>query len=183
LIFFATKMIEKKMTIEPPEQSWYVLHTKSRFENVVNEGLYKKSLEVFLPKIKIRSKRKDRRMMIQVPLFPGYIFVKSDLNPNEHLGILRTAGVVKFVGNNKGPLPVVAETIESLKIIVAGDKDVITGTRFKKGDKILVVSGPFTGITGYFIQYRGQERVVVHIEALGQFAAVNVNEDDVELLR
>ena len=43
------------------ERFWYVLHTKSRFENVVNEGLIKKSFEVFLPKIKVRSRRRDRR--------------------------------------------------------------------------------------------------------------------------
>ncbi len=54
---------------------WYVLHTKSRFENVVNDGLMNKSVEVFLPKIQVRSKRRDRKAMISVPLFPGYIFV------------------------------------------------------------------------------------------------------------
>jgi len=60
---------------------WYVLHTKSRFENVVNDGLGKKSIEVFLPKITVKSKRRDRKAMIRVPLFPGYLFVKTDLAP------------------------------------------------------------------------------------------------------
>ncbi len=161
---------------------WYVLHTKSRFENVVNEGLIKKSMEVFLPKVRVRSKRRDRRVMLDVPLFPGYVFVKTDLNPNEHLDILKTAGAVRLIGNKDGPLSVEADTINSLKIMVAGGDDIITGTRFKKGDKIIVVDGPFAGIMGHFIQYRGQGRVVVHIDVLGQYAAVNVSEDEVELL-
>ncbi|MFH2066043.1 MAG: UpxY family transcription antiterminator [Pseudomonadota bacterium] len=160
--------------------AWYVLHTKSRFENVVRDGLEKKSFEAFLPKIKVKSKRRDRKLMIQVPLFPGYLFVRTDLNPPRHLDILKTAGVVRFIGNTGGPLPVFEETIESLKIMVLGGEEIITGTRFKEGDKIVVVNGPFTGITGQFIQYRGQGRVVVNIDALGQFAAVNVDEDDVE---
>ena len=58
--------------------SWYVLHTKSRFENVVYDGLCKKSVDVFLPKVMVRSKRRDRKLMIRVPLFPGYVFVKTD---------------------------------------------------------------------------------------------------------
>ena len=62
-------------------RAWYVLHTKSRFENVVNEGLLGKEKEVYLPKILVRSRRRDRKAMIRVPLFPGYIFVKTDLNP------------------------------------------------------------------------------------------------------
>ncbi len=159
---------------------WYVLHTKSRFENVVNDGLNKKSLEVYNPRIKVRSKRRDRKVMIKVPLFPGYVFVKTDLNHSEYLEILKTAGVVRFIGNSSGPIPVMDEEIGSLKIMTETEEQVVTGTRFKKEDKVVVVSGPFAGVTGYFIQYRGQGRVVVDIEALGQFAAVNVNEEDLE---
>lgn len=58
----------KMTTVLQP--TWYVLHTKSRFENVVHDGLFKKNIEVYLPKIKVPSKRRDRRMMIRVPLFP-----------------------------------------------------------------------------------------------------------------
>ncbi len=69
------------MTLAKLSPAWYALHTRSRFENVVTEGLDKKKIEVFLPKISVRSKRLDRKKIIQVPLFPGYIFVKSDLSP------------------------------------------------------------------------------------------------------
>jgi len=162
--------------------AWYALHTKSRFENVVNEGLSKKALDVFLPKITVKSRRRDRRKMIRVPLFPGYVFVRTDLNPYEHVEILKTTGAVRLIGSTRGPVPIADGTIDSLKIMVATDEEVITGTRFKKGDRVLVVRGPFAGVTGVFASYRGDGRVVVNIEALGQFAAVNVQADDVEKL-
>ncbi len=163
-------------------RSWYVLHTKSRFENVVNEGLTKKSIEIFLPKVKVRSKRRDRKAMIQVPLFPGYVFVKTDLNPYEHIEIVKTVGAVRIIGSKDRPVAVPEVNIESLKIMMAGNNSVITGTRFKKGDTIMVVDGPFAGVTGTFIRYKGKERVVVYIEALGQFASVEVREDEVEII-
>lgn len=170
------------MTVDQFIPSWYVLHTKSRFENVVNDGLQKKKVDVFLPKIKVRSKRRDRKMMIQVPLFPGYVFVKTDLHPDEHLGILKTAGVVRMIGSHSGPVSVPDKTIDSLRIMVNAEEDILTGTRFRQGDKIMVVAGPFAGVMGQFVQYRGLGRVIVDIDALGQFAAVNVGEDDVEPL-
>ena len=170
------------MKIHEFEPAWYVLHTKSRFENVVNEGLLKKSMDVFLPKIKVPSKRRDRKLLIHVPLFPGYLFVKTDLNPYEHIEIVKTVGAVRLVGNKDGPIPVAQETVDSLKIMVAAEGQVITGTRFKKGDHVMVIQGPFAGVKGTFVRYRGRGRVVVDIEALGQFAGVEVEEEDLELL-
>jgi transcription elongation factor/antiterminator RfaH len=162
------------------EAAWYVAHTRSRFEQVVFDGLERKSLEAFLPKITAMSKRRDRRKKIRVPLFPGYIFLRSDLSPTERLEIVKTVGVVRLVGNKDGPVPVPDEAIESLKIMVVGDDPVETGTRFRKGDRVMVVEGPFAGVTGTFVRYRGYDRIVVAIEALGQYAAVSVSEDQVE---
>lgn len=164
------------------QPAWYVLHTKSRFENVVHDGLYKKSVEVFLPKIKVRSKRRDRRLMIRVPLFPGYLFVRTNLDPYHHLEIVKTAGAVRLIGAKGGPVPVSDETVESLKIMVSADQPVQTGYRLQHGDRVLVIAGPFVGVTGTFVHYRGKGRVVVNIDALGQYAGVEVDESDIELL-
>ncbi|MFC1798220.1 UpxY family transcription antiterminator [Thermodesulfobacteriota bacterium] len=170
------------MNTKPLTFSWYVLHTKSRFENVVYDGLAKKSLETFLPKVKVKSKRRDRNLMIQIPLFPGYLFVKTDLNPREHLEIVKTAGAVRLIGTKTGPLPVSNETVESLRIMISTDLPVTTGNAFRKGDRVMVVHGPFAGVRGIFARYRGKGRVVVNVDALGQFAQVDVDEDDLEIL-
>lgn len=164
-------------------QGWYALHTKSRFENIVREGLSKKSIEVFLPKMKVRSKRKDRVKTILVPLFPGYLFVRTNLDPREHLEIVKTIGAIRLIGTSEGPTRIPDETIESLKIMVTGENEVFTGPSFQPGDKIMVISGPFEGVTGKFVRHKGQKgRVMVYIGALGQFAAVEVDKDDIELL-
>jgi len=162
--------------------NWYALHTKSRAENVVHYGLSKKSVEVFLPRITVTSNRKDRKKLIRVPLFPGYLFVKSDLSATHHLEIVKTAGAVKLLGNKQGPVSVPDDTIESLKIMVASEQPVATGYQFNQGDRVMVIDGPFTGVVGVFERYGAIGRIVVYIEALGQFAAVEVNAEDVEKL-
>lgn len=165
------------------QPAWYVLHVKSRFENVVNEGLTQKSFEAFLPKIRVRSRRRDRVKMIDVPLFPGYLFVRTSLEPTLHLEIVKVVGAVRLIGNRTGPpVPVPDEVISSLRVMVSADGTITTGARLKRGDRVMVMSGPFAGIIGVFSRYRGKSRVIVNIEILGQFAAVEVSEDDVELL-
>ncbi len=170
------------MKIDQLEWHWYVLHTRSRFERVVHEGLAKKSHEVFLPKVRVRSRRRDRRVILDVPLFPGYVFIRSNLHPDHHLDILKTVGAVRLIGNKAVPVPVPDETIDSLKIMVSSDTRIDTGRRLRKGDRVMVVRGPFTGVVGTFAHYRGAGRVVVHIEALGQYASVEVDEEDIEAL-
>ena len=164
------------------ERLWYVMHTKSRHEKVVNDQLLKKSIEAYLPIVTVRSKRRDRKAMIRVPLFPGYLFVKTDLHPNSHLEVVKTAGAVRLIGNHQGPLPVPDEAVESLQIMVDSNNTVTTGHRLETGDKVIVVYGPFAGVTGTFVRYGGKGRVIVNIEALGQFAAVEVSEEDIEII-
>jgi len=87
------------------------------------------------------------------------------------------------VGNLQGPVSISSESIESLKIMVQGSQEILIGSKFKQGDRVMVVSGPFAGVMGAFVRYRGKGRVVVNIEALGQYASVNVSEDDIEMIR
>ncbi len=162
--------------------AWYVLHTRSRFEKVVDTGLRGKRIETFLPLIRVRSKRRDRLKMIDVPLFPGYTFVQTDLDPRHHLKILKTVGAVRLVGNTDGPIAVPTDHVESIKIMVRTGLDVCAGEQFKEGDPVLVVAGPLMGVTGYFVRYGSQGRVVVNVDALGQAASVHVDREEVELL-
>ncbi|HSR11499.1 MAG TPA: transcription termination/antitermination NusG family protein, partial [Thermodesulfobacteriota bacterium] len=99
---------------------WYCLHTRSRHEDVVYQHLAEKRIESFLPKLEVWSRRKDRRKKIQKALFPGYVFVHNSLEPYSRLEILKTAGVVKILGNAAGPLPVPDTQIESIKTILGG---------------------------------------------------------------
>lgn len=170
------------MTTHEWKPAWYVIHTRSRFENVVFDGLTKKSVDTFLPKIPQRSRRRDRRVILNVPLFPGYVFVRSDLHPERHLEILKTVGVVRLIGNKTGPVPVPDKTVDSLRIMIASDSPIQTGFRFRPGDRVIVIRGPFTGVVGAFARYGGAGRVVVHIDALGQYASVEVEEADVDPL-
>jgi len=160
--------------------TWYALHTRSRFEDKVHTTLLKKTFQTFLPKVLAKSKRRDRNKMIRVPLFPGYLFVKTNLDPHEHVEILKTTGAVRLIGNSTGAIPVENGKINSLKIMVEASGSVSTERMIQEGEAVMVAKGPFSGVTGLFLRYKGQGRVVVSINALGQSAFVEIEEEDIE---
>lgn len=166
----------------PDLYNWFVLHTKSRFERVVADCLDKKKIKSFLPTTMVLSKRKDRKKIIEVPMFPGYIFVFSNFFPKNHLEILKTNGAVRLLGTENGPVPVKKNAIESLMLFSSSNELIETGKGFKKGEEVLITDGPFTGVRGLYEKKAGKNRVIVQVDILGQYAYTEVEEDNIEFL-
>ncbi|MBI9077595.1 MAG: UpxY family transcription antiterminator [Desulfatibacillum sp.] len=144
-------------------KKWYALYTKSRHENSVNNYLLGKSIESFFPQMRLLSRRKDRRKMIDVPMFPGYLFVKTNLNSEDHINILKTPGAVALIGNQQGAIAIPDDNIASLRVL--SQKELLeTGPCYHEGDMVLVISGPFAGVTGIFFRKKGVEKILVNID-------------------
>lgn len=161
---------------------WFALLTRSNFEQMVFDQISRKKMEVFLPKTKRLSRRKDRKKIIEIPLFPGYLFVRSSKDPACQLAVLKTLGAVRFLGNHQGPIPVPETQIHSLQLLTAADCDLVTGpcSQLTQGDPVMVMEGPMAGARGEFIQYRGKGRIIIKISLLGQYAGVEIDESQVE---
>ena len=164
-----------QMTENQPK--WYAIHSRSRHEDVVLNGLKKKLIEAFLPKMQVMSRRKDRSKTILVPLLPGYVFVHSDLNTDQYWDILKTYGVVRILGIQGKPVPVKEEEIASLKTLHGTDRTVRNQTYMKSGDRVMIMGGPLKGLTGFYIKHKGKaDKVVISIELLQRSLAVEVED-------
>ena len=164
--------------------NWFALLTKSHFERTVYNSILKKKIPAFLPQIRRKSIRKDRHLMIEYPLFPGYIFVRSTFHAADQLNILKTIGAVRLLGTQTGPVAIPDIQVESLKILTSSNMDLITGSNIslKNGDLVMIIKGPLAGIRGEFIRQKGKGRVVIKIDLLGQFAGTEIEEDKIEKL-
>jgi transcription termination/antitermination protein NusG len=161
------------MNQNPPK--WYALHTRSRFEQKVYDGIHGKSIEVFLPKIQVMSRRKDRRKKILVPLIPGYVFVHTGLDPEEYLSILKTVGVVRMIGIKGTPIPAEDDEIASLMILDGTDRTVQNRSFINKGDRIIIMDGPLKGLIGFYIRHKGKsDKVVVSVELLNRSMEIDI---------
>ncbi len=122
--------------------------------------------------------------MVEYPLFPGYIFVRSSFQPADQLSILKTIGAVRLLGNQTGPVAVPDIQIESLKILTSSSMDLITGSNIalKTGDPVMIIEGPLSGFKGEFIRHKGKGRVIIKIDLLNQYAGTEIEEDKIEKL-
>lgn len=154
---------------------WYAIHTRSRFEQKVYDGFYGKAIEAFLPRTLVMSRRKDRRKKILVPLLPGYVFVRFDMDSETYWNIIKTVGVVRMIGFEGKPVSVHDNEINSLMILNGTERTVENRAYMKKGERIIIMEGPFKGLTGFYLHHKGNsEKVVVSIELLHRSLAVEI---------
>lgn len=163
---------------------WYAVHTKSRHEDKSYTGLVQKSFSVFLPKMEVWSKRKDRKKKIQVPMFPGYLFVELySLENRIKLDVLKTAGVVKILGKPTGsePIPVPDDTIDALKRLIQSKVEIQHFQYPRAGEMARITDGPFRGIEGIVLSTDYEKEVlVISIELLQRSVAIKVEGFQVE---
>lgn len=172
--------IQKEMLVEQViNKEWYALYTVVRHEKTVNSALAQKDIETFLPFREITSQWKDRRKRIQLPLFPGYLFVNMLLQ--EMWTVLNTRGVVKILGVNGSPIPVPVEQICTIKRLLESNLKYDHYPYFSQGKEVVVVNGPLQGIRGRILERRGNYRLILSVDIIQRSVSVEVDIRDVEV--
>jgi transcription antitermination factor NusG len=162
-------------------KNWYAVYVKSRHEFVARGELLKKGIETFLPISKRLSQWKDRRKMIEVPIFPSYLFVCVAPRPDAFLDVLKTRGTVQMVSlERSSPTPVYEEEISSLKLLVESGEDFDIYPHLREGERVRVIKGPLAGAEGVLDVKSDQYRFLVNVELLGRSIGVNIYADDIE---
>jgi len=77
--------------------AWYAVWTQSHFEQSVSQQLSAKGFDAFLPEMNVWSKRNGDQHLIKVPMFPGYLFVRDEMDKNSYIEILKARGVVRIL--------------------------------------------------------------------------------------
>ena len=162
------------------EKSWYVLRVRSQSERLVHVGLHHKQFEVLNPTYQALSIRRDRRKVLTRPIFNGYMFVRTLLNPACHLEILKTPGVVEILKSPSGPTPVPEEQIENVRLLEKHVGDCFCGTDFEVGDAVFVKEGPLTGLQG-MIDRLDQNKLHIHVDAIPGSVMIDVEPHQVQL--
>src|SRR5258708_7928326 len=159
---------------------WYAAYTCANHEKRVREQLEQRSVESFLPVYETVRRWKDRRMQLQMPLFPGYVFVRMALA--DRLRVLQVPSVVHLVGFNGHLSPLPDEEIEGLKKGLAGGVRAEPHPFLTVGRRVRLKSGPLAGMQGILLRRKGKFRVVISIDLIQRAVAVDAEATDVESL-
>ena len=139
-----------------PKKRWYVVHTYSGYENKVKTNLEKrieymnmgdKIFRVEVPQKPVTKIKDGKKTEREEKIYPGYVLVEMIMDEDSWYVVRHTAGVTKFVGSAKKPIP--AKDSEIKKILY---KTQSTVTKIeldvKVGDKVRIISGPFSDFIG-----------------------------------
>jgi transcriptional antiterminator NusG len=127
------------------KSNWKVIYTASRQEKKVVALLDRYGIENYLPLVKKLRLWSDRKKWVDVPLFNGYIFLKS--TEELRYKILEIPGVVRFLRYNGNDATLPETEIDTIKrIIQTGYDTEIMDVQFDKGQTVMITSGPLKGI-------------------------------------
>jgi len=162
---------------------WFALYVKSRHEFFTNNELRKKGIETFLPAVKKWRQWKDRKKLVDFPLFPGYLFVHIYPNPERLLDVLKTKGAVDLLSTElTRPTPVSSEEIHSLRLLIESGKELDIYPHLKEGIGVRVRRGLFKGAEGILQEREDQYIFLVNIKLLGRSVGVKIHADDIETI-
>ena len=168
--------------IYDPDSHWYAVWTRSRQEKVAAATLTTLGIQHYLPLTSELRQWSDRKQIVEVPLFSGYLFVCISLLQNSKLHVLKVPGIVAFVGNQSGPLPIPDQQIKDIGRVLAAGVECSVHPILKEGDRVRVVRGALAGVEGTLVHTNSTSRLLISIDMIRQSLSVNVLREDVELV-
>jgi len=160
------------------EPRWYAAYTRANHERTVAEQLTQREVENFLPQYESLRRWKDRRVRLQLPLFPGYVFVRLPLI--ERLRVQQIPGVVQLVGFGGTPTEVPENELQQVREALTRGLHAEPHPFLRTGRRVRVRSGPLAGLEGILVRRKNRVRFIVSIELILKSVAVEVDEADLQ---
>jgi transcription antitermination factor NusG len=161
------------------QPKWFAVYTSSRHEKRVAQHLSCRQIEYYLPLYKADRKWSDgSRVTLDLPLFPGYLFVR--IKRGERVRVLEVPGTLTVVGGTgREPAPLPDEAIDALRVGLhlrrAEPHPLLT-----VGQRARICSGALAGMEGVVLRKKNSCRVILTLEHIQRSIAVEVDWDDLE---
>lgn len=165
---------------ETETAQWFAACTRSRHEKTVAQQLQGKGVEYFLPLGRTVRRWQSRLAEVDLPLFPGYVFVRIPLHAR--LGVLTVPGVAYLVASAGRPLAVPEEELMTLRARLAAGVLAEPHPFLTVGTRVRVRQGPLTDLEGVLLRKHGHTRLIVSVDMIQRSIALHVEACDVEPL-
>ena len=166
----------------PEESNWYAIRTKPRHEKWIVGQLQDKRITTFLPLIEQIHQWSDRRTKVEVPLFSCYAFVRIPQTAEDRLKVLRTPGVLAFVGNERLGTPIPDDQVENLRTAFKEKIPYALHPFVDAGKRVRIRGGSLDGVEGILVRQGEDQSLVVSVELLQRSVSIRVEGYDIELI-
>ena len=157
---------------------WYAVQTWANHEKRVFEQLSQRTIEAFLPLYGSMRRWKDRRVHLELPLFPGYVFVRLALR--DRLPLLQTPSVARLVGFGGQPAALLDGDIDALRQGLIEEMRMKPHPYLKVGHRARVRTGPLQGFEGILVRKRNGSRFVISLDLIMRSVAIEIDVTELE---
>jgi transcription antitermination factor NusG len=157
---------------------WYVLRTRSRQEKILAGDLKARGIGHFLPLISAERMYCNRRFNVDLPLFPGYLFLRGS-NDDAYFAdrTKRIAQIIRVPDQKR-----LDWELTNLAQVLATTTSLDPYPYLKKGVRVEVRSGPLRGLQGVVEDRMRRHRLILQVEALGQAVSLEVDAAIVDIM-
>jgi transcription antitermination factor NusG len=159
--------------------NWYAIQTRSRHEKLVARQLEGQGVDSFLPLVAKTHRWSDRSKTVELPLFPGYAFVRTAASPEDRVRILKIHGVVNFVGAPGRATPIPEGQIEAVKSFVSCELPFTNHPYLRVGQRVRVRGGSLDGVEGILVAHNEKRNLVISVEPIQRSLSVPIEGYDV----
>lgn len=160
------------MGVRAQQWPWFAILVRTGREKTATLLLENAGYECFLPLSRGTRRWSDRTKLIEVPLFPGYLFCR--MNPHNRLTVLMTPGVIQIVGVGKTPIPVEEEEIDAIQRVQTSGLSAMPWPYMQVGNVAQILEGPLRGLTGIVVKIKSGVKLVLSVSLLQRSVAVEM---------
>jgi transcription antitermination factor NusG len=92
-------------------------------------------------------------------------------------------GIIRIVAFGGKPHPVPDKEIEALQQIIRGKREYSAFPYLNVGQKVHVISGPLTGISGTIMQFKNRDRLIISLDVVMKSVSVEIERWEVGLVQ
>jgi transcription antitermination factor NusG len=164
----------------PIETAWFAVQTRPKYEKKVAREFEEKGISSFLPVHSAKRQWSDRTKTISLPLFPGYTFVRIAPTLRTRITVLRTNGVIHFVGPRGIGTPIPDCEIEAVQTMLNERISFTLHPYLMVGQTVRIRGGALDGIKGILTKVNGDESLVISVELIQRSVAMRVTGYDIQ---
>lgn len=172
------------------EHKWYILNVMAGQENKIADNirsiaktdLSEEISDVLVPCKKVVKIKKGKKVLEDQKLFPGYVFVKANIQSDIYNVLTSIPKAMSFLGQKNKPEPVSDKKMEEIFSSIEVDESEAAKTQtFEIGEVLNVIDGPFDSFSGVVEEFDAEkQRVKISILIFGRATQVDLDVNQVE---
>ena len=166
--------------LEDSKLHWFAVQTRLRHEKKVAQELENKNIRAYLPLHSTQRQWSDRLQSISLPLFPGYVFVRTGGTVQDRVAVLQTNGITRFVGMRGQGVSIPDQQMQTIRAVISSGVTVDHCPFLEVGKHVRICSGSLMGVEGVLVAKNEDLSLVISVELIRRSFTVRITGFHVE---